>query len=171
MYLKQIILNSLEYNLWVNEQYYKWLSDKSDILLTTHVESSFSSILHTLHHILQTQEYWWSVIKEQQDIAVEREVTDLDRGQIFDSLIGSSRLLVSYFKELDQEELLKTVEIKNEWFTCNFSKFEYVQQLTYHAAYHRGQVVTIGRALGVVDAPLTDYNFWNLYKDRVDMFA
>ncbi|MGO1245545.1 MAG: DinB family protein [Sphingobacterium sp.] len=172
MHLKQIILSSLEYNLWVNEQYDKWLSDKSDVVLTSHVDSSFPSMLLTLQHILQTQEYWWSVLMERQNIAVERQEEDgLNRDQVFDSLIENSRLILNHFNALSEDELLKTLAIKNEWFSCNFSKFEYVQQLMYHAAYHRGQVVTIGRNLGIIDAPLTDYNFWNLYKDRTDIFA
>ncbi len=171
MHLKNIILSSLEYNLWVNEQYSQWLSDKSDELLNKYVDSSFPSILLTLQHILRTQEYWWSVLLEKQNIAIEGDEAALGRDQIFDTLIENSKRILKYFKDQEQDELLKTVEITNEWFSCNFSKYEYVQQLMYHSTYHRGQVVTIARNLNVVDAPLTDYNFWNLYKDRKDVFT
>jgi uncharacterized damage-inducible protein DinB len=31
-----------------------------------------------------------------------------------------------------------------------------------HSTYHRGQIVTMGRNLGFTDAPMTDYNFYNV---------
>lgn len=176
MDLKKIIVNSLEYNLWVNEQYCHWLSEKSDVLLNMHVESSFPSILLTIQHILHTQKYWSSVLQGQLNLPIEQNQIDpeqpkLDRKTIFTSLIESSRNVLQYIKGLNDSELLKSVEIKNEWFTCDFTKLEYVQQLTFHGAYHRGQIITIGRNIGIVDAPLTDYNFWNLYKDRTELVA
>jgi len=31
-----------------------------------------------------------------------------------------------------------------------------------HSTYHRGQIITIGRNLGMTDAPMTDFNFYLL---------
>jgi uncharacterized damage-inducible protein DinB len=36
-------------------------------------------------------------------------------------------------------------------------------QVMNHSTYHRGQIITIGRNLGFTDAPMTDYNFYNIH--------
>ncbi|MFB6801427.1 DinB family protein [Peribacillus butanolivorans] len=30
-----------------------------------------------------------------------------------------------------------------------------------HSTYHRGQIITIGRNVGLTDAPMTDFNIYN----------
>ena len=59
MSLKKLMTNYAEYNLWVNQQFVKWLTTKSDDLLHKEVPSSFSSIVKTLNHIWATEEYWY----------------------------------------------------------------------------------------------------------------
>ncbi|MGE8425692.1 MAG: DinB family protein, partial [Sphingobacterium siyangense] len=57
MSLKTLITKSAEYNDWVVNKYINWLADKSDDQLNQEVPSIFPTILKTLNHILQTQEY------------------------------------------------------------------------------------------------------------------
>ena len=52
--------------------------------------------------------------------------------------------------------------IESPWFQCDFNNFEYIMHYANHSTYHRGQVITIGRSLGFTDAPMTDYNLYNI---------
>jgi len=31
-----------------------------------------------------------------------------------------------------------------------------------HGTYHRGQIITIARNIGITDPPTTDYNYYNM---------
>ena len=72
MSLKTLITKSVQYNNWVINKYLDWLSTKSEEQLNQEVPSSFSTILKTLNHIWQTQEYWWSHISESNDLILKK---------------------------------------------------------------------------------------------------
>ena len=164
MSLKTLITKSAEYNDWVVNKYINWLADKSDDQLNQEVPSSFPTILKTLNHILQTQEYWWSHISESNDFDFEKKRTTKE--EIFEALRRNSVQLVDYVHKLSELDLEKNIKVESPWFQCDFTKYEYIQQLILHGTYHRGQIVTMGRAIGITDAPMTDFNYWNIYKDQ-----
>lgn len=163
MSLKQMMTNYAEYNLWVNQQFSNWLSAKSDELLHQEVVSSFSSIIKTLNHIWATEEYWYSVIAETPEFD-KREVTELITAEILEGLVHRSKCLAQFIASLSEEELNKTIKIDNPWFQCELPRYEYLLQVVNHGTYHRGQIVTMGRNVGITDASNTDYNFYNVTK-------
>ena len=164
MSLKILITKSVEYNNWVINKYINWLSDKSDEQLNQEVPSSFPTILKTLNHILQTQEYWWSHISESNDFDFEKKLATKE--EIFEALKRSSLQLVNYVQNISELDLEKNIKVESPWFQCDFTKYEYIQQLILHGTYHRGQIVTMGRIIGITGAPMTDFNYWNIYKDQ-----
>ncbi len=165
MSLKTLITHSVQYNNWVVNKYIDWLSTKSDEQLNQEVISSFPTILTTLHHIWQTQEYWWAYIAENSDFDFAKISAAVTKDEIFNGIKTNSQKLMDYVQSLSEEDLAKNVKIESPWFQCDFSKFEYIQHAIIHGTYHRGQIVTMGRNVGITDAPMTDYNFWNVYKD------
>ncbi|UWX60455.1 DinB family protein [Chryseobacterium oranimense] len=164
MSLKTLITHSVQYNNWVVSKYIDWLSEKSDEQLNQEVISSFPTILLTLHHIWQTQEYWWSHISGA-DFNFAEISAAMSKEEIFAGIKKNSQKLADYVETLSEEDLTENVKIDSPWFQCDFSKYEYIQHAIIHGTYHRGQIVTMGRNVGITDAPMTDYNFWNIYKD------
>ncbi|MBB6372124.1 DinB family protein [Chryseobacterium shigense] len=164
MSLKTLITHSAQYNNWVVNKYIDWLSTKSDEQLNQEVISSFPTILLTLHHIWQTQEYWWSHISGT-DFNFAEISGAVSKEEIFAGIKNNSQKLVDYVETLSEKDLTQNVKIDSPWFQCDFSKYEYIQHAIIHGTYHRGQIVTMGRNVGITDAPMTDYNFWNIYKD------
>lgn len=165
MSLKKIMTNYAAYNLWVNQQFVNWLSAKSDELLRQEVPSSYSSIIKTLNHIWETEEYWYSVIAETSP-PERKENIDLDKNEICSGLISCSSKLSNFIESLSEEELFKAVKIENPWFQCELPISDYLLQVVNHGTYHRGQIVTIGRNIGITDASNTDYNFYNVVKTQ-----
>lgn len=158
-----MMTNYAEYNLWVNQQFSNWLSTKSDELLHQEVISSFSSIIKTLNHIWATEEYWYSVIAETSEFD-KREVEELVTSEVLKGLVNRSACLAQLIASLSEEELAKTIKIDNPWFQCELPRYEYLLQVVNHGTYHRGQIVTMGRNIGITDASNTDYNFYNVMK-------
>ncbi|CAA7197118.1 DinB family protein [Chryseobacterium potabilaquae] len=165
MNLKTLITHTVQYNNWVVNKYIAWLATKSDEQLNQEVISSFPTILATLHHIWQTQEYWWSYIAENNDFNPSEKSTKPTKDEIFSGIKNNSEKLMKYVENLSEEDLAKNIKIESQWFQCDFSKYEYIQHIIIHGTFHRGQIVTMGRNVGITDAPMTDYNFWNIYKD------
>ncbi|WP_125718139.1 DinB family protein [Flavobacterium ustbae] len=165
MSLKRIMSNYADYNLWVNQQFVNWLSTKSDELLYTEMPSSFSTIMKTLDHIWSTEEYWFSIISES-SLSEKKAESELSKEEIFAGLLHSSTKLKHLINSLSEEDLVKEVEIINPWFECELPISEYLIQVINHGTYHRGQIVTMGRNIGITDATNTDYNFYNVVKQQ-----
>ena len=165
MSLKNIMSNYADYNLWVNQQFVNWLSPKSDELLYAEVPSSFSTIMKTLDHIWSTEEYWFSVISETSLLEKKLE-SELSKEEIISGLLNSSKKLADFINSLSEEDLVKKVKIINPWFECELPISDYLLQVINHGTYHRGQIVTMGRNIGITDASNTDYNFYNVVKTQ-----
>ena len=165
MSLKRIMSNYADYNLWVNQQFVNWLSPKSDELLYTEMPSSFPTIMKTLDHIWSTEEYWFSIISES-SLSEKKAESELSKEEIFAGLLHSSTKLKHLINSLSEEDLVKEVEIINPWFECELPISEYLIQVINHGTYHRGQIVTMGRNIGITDATNTDYNFYNVVKQQ-----
>lgn len=155
-----VMKNYANYNLWANATLIKWLKTKPAELLAKEVPSSFPGIKPTLLHIWQTQVFWLSVIKKE---VMEGPATfEGSLNELFDLLVEQSAEFADYVEQMDQVRLEDNTLVVNPWFQCDFQNFEYVMQVMNHSTYHRGQITTIGRQLGFTDAPMTDYNYYNV---------
>ena len=165
MNAQNLIANYADYNLWANEQFLNWLSGKTDEQLNREVASSYSGILKTLNHIWGTESYWHAMVTRQTEFENRFMVQDLKREEVFEGLMKSSRQLATVVKSFTEAELMEPVKVVSPWFESNQTRAEYLQHLFNHATYHRGQIVTIGRNVGITDAPMTDYLFFNIAKE------
>jgi uncharacterized damage-inducible protein DinB len=161
MSLQSVIINNVDYNVWVSQQLVNWLSKYSEEALHKECPSSFSSIAKTLKHISDTQLYWSSMIRETATPQSDYIATEVDVKNEMDNLVNEALLLAAYVKE-NVAAMHENYLIESPWFSSNFPKYEYLQHLIIHTTYHRGQIVTIGRNTGITDAPMLDYNFWNV---------
>ncbi|ASU32189.1 DinB family protein [Mucilaginibacter xinganensis] len=156
-----LMKNYAGYNLWANVTLVNWLRTKPADILEQEVPSSFNSIKATIAHILDVQQYWLSVIKK-----AEPKVAERFNGTIEEAIAGlveSSDELADYVESMTDEALEANNLVISPWFQCDFQNFEYIMQVMNHGTYHRGQIITIGRNLGFPDAPMTDYNFYNIH--------
>ncbi|MBL0256882.1 MAG: hypothetical protein IPQ03_04840 [Bacteroidetes bacterium] len=66
------------------------------------------------------------------------------------------------FLTYTNNELTEEIELNMSWSKNKLSRYEYIIHVINHSTYHRGQVVTIARGLGITEnIPATDYNFFN----------
>jgi uncharacterized damage-inducible protein DinB len=162
MGLLKLATNYADYNFWAAQKFTDWLSTKSDDLLQKETSSSYPSIIQTVNHIWETGEYWYSIIAEKPEKNDKQKVEDLETKQILDGWLKSAKRLSELIHSFSEEDLMKSVKIDSPWFKCELPKYEYLMQAINHGTYHRGQIVTIGRNIGITDATNTDYNFYNV---------
>ncbi|WP_025145340.1 DinB family protein [Pedobacter jeongneungensis] len=156
--LVYLMKNYANYNFWANLTLINWLKKHPEPLLEQEVLSSFKSVKLTLAHILQTQEYWYSILTKTE--FEFREYNSLT--EVFNALLKQSENLAVYVTAIGEDKFNEKTAIQSPWFSCDFQNFEYILQVFNHSTYHRGQIITICHNLGITGAPMTDYNFYNV---------
>ena len=155
--------NVAAYNHWANESLVNWLSTKPVELLSDEVPSSYSSILKTLNHIWAVEEFWLGVIGATQQSPNGRYIaTEFDAAEILPGIVACSRSLRDMVQSFPIEAYDEVISVDFPWVKGAQPRYELVQHLFNHSTYHRGQLTSIGRRLGFTDAPMTDYNFYNM---------
>ena len=156
-----LMKNYANYNLWANTILVNWLRTKAAEVVVQEVPSSFPSIKLTLAHMQATEEYWLCILNKSTWEMTKKTTQTLE--DVYTGFLEGSAALADQVSAMGQRNLLDTTLIVSPWFECDFQNFDYVMQVVNHSTYHRGQIITIGRNLGFTDAPMTDYNFYNIY--------
>jgi uncharacterized damage-inducible protein DinB len=156
--------NYTAYNLWVNNTLVEWLKTKPAAVFDEVVPSSFPSLKETLVHIWDVERCWLGHLKQApvKSFRFEQPFTGTLE-EVFEGIVNTSSALDDYATFLNDEEM-----VSGRFFSIPFvgdhtvPAFEIIQHTIAHSAYHRGQLITIGRNVGLTDAPMTDYMFYLL---------
>ncbi|MFC5412092.1 DinB family protein [Larkinella bovis] len=163
--LASFVADCAIYNLWANQQLVDWLKTKPVALMEKTVPSSFPSLKETLVHIWDTERFWLSVL-QQVPAPPSFRLFGFDGTveEVFEGIVEHSADLADYLQSLTEPEWQEDVIFTSPWAEGIRSRIEFTHHCLNHSTYHRGQVVTIGRNLGLTDAPMTDYSFYFLMK-------
>jgi len=157
MNLKKLVSDYTRYNHWANEQMIRWLKTLERKLLYTETASSFRSIDLTIQHMNHAQNFWYAVITEADLSKLDETIKSNAAESNMNDLLEVSHQLHSVFTAYTEEELCKQVST-GEMFQC---RYDYILHMVNHNSYHRGQIITMSRGLGVVDnIPTTDYDIY-----------
>jgi uncharacterized damage-inducible protein DinB len=163
MQVQKLLSNVAAYNQWANDSVLNWLKTKPEDLLSQEIPSSYSSIIKTLNHIFAVEQFWLSIVAESPMKEAGRYMaTTFDVAEIFAGLAETSRQLVEYVRNLDEAALEEVIALDLPWVKGALPRYELIQHTFNHSTYHRGQLTTIARNLGLTDVPMTDYNVYNL---------
>lgn len=165
MSIKKLNDNYTAYNLWANTAIVQWLEKLDRHLLYQSTPSSFSSIDYTLQHILRTQKFWLRFVSGKSYNDFDWSVRDKVAEQILKELIESSEAMVKEISAFSEEDLLQDLILDSVWAKNKLSRYEYIIHAINHSTYHRGQVITMARTIGITEnVPNTDYNMFNTFK-------
>ncbi len=155
MMLKKVVTRLLDFNLWANERLTTWLLTLDHTLLYRPTKSSFGTIDRTLQHIVSGQVFWNLILAGQQvgefnlperANAIEEVAADVSK---------SSRQLISTCSQFNEQQLTGPIHAPDS----KQSRYEYILHVVNHGTYHRGQIVTLCRALEINgEIPVTDYD-------------
>ena len=161
MSLHQLINSNLAYNTWANDKIVKWLRNLDESLLYTNADSSFNSIDLTVQHIHRVERFWSTFIHEEDIANFDWTVLNNQANQNLSDLINQSLKMQQSIAIFDENQLNKILPLDTPWSKNNQARFHYIFHMLNHSTYHRGQIVTIARQLGITeDIPGTDYNFF-----------
>lgn len=162
MSIKKLVDNYTAYNLWANTAIVQWLEKMDTQVLYQSTPSSFSSIDFTLQHILRTQKFWLKFVTGKSYTDFDWSVREKQAEQILKELIESSDAMVKETSIFSEEDLQQELTLNSAWAKNKLSRYEYIIHAINHSTYHRGQVITMARTIGITEnVPNTDYNMFN----------
>lgn len=158
-----IIQNMVKFNTWAVTKYINWLRElPASATESKEVLSSFSSISATVYHIAVAHHFWNNFIAEREigKIAWNADNAEISSGlEYWQKMVLELEEIVLGFTE---EDLNKTLRLDQPWLSGEVSRYNCIIHSIQHSVFHRGQIVTMARSLGITSVPNTDYNFFNL---------
>ena len=157
--MSALLRDYARYNAWANNRIVQWLSGKPEAILTQETISSFPTLRTTLLHIWGAQDIWLTRLKGHSPTQFLGTSFQGNTAELFAGLQACSA---------DFEQFLETQPAA--YFTATTRYHQTNQQQDYehpneeiilhclqHSTFHRGQIVTMARSLGLTDPPQTDY--------------
>ena len=155
--LKEILTQYASYNVWANERIANAVLSQPAELQQKNMVSSFSSLQSTLQHIWYAENIWW------QRLLLVENIQPVSNGQYSMDEIAAG-LIDQSKKWFDWVEKSKPHALEHVFAYRNSKKeqfkqpvFQVLMHMFNHATYHRGQIVTMLRQLGVERIPATDF--------------
>lgn len=162
MSLGKLIANYSAFNEWANHKVVGWLEQLDHELLYKETPSSFTSIDYTIQHILRAQSYWLLFIGERDTTGFSWSVRKRDVENVLRELKEVSTHMKLEFSGFTEEDLLKILHFNMPWAKNDLNRYDYILHIINHSTFHRGQIVTMARAVGITDGIVnTDYNTFN----------
>jgi len=160
---QKLITTHAQFNHWANSLFVNWLKTLDGNVLAADTPSSFRGITLTLQHMVQAQNFWMPVIM-QTFIGREDRPFDAAAGiNAMQNLLDGSQKMTDVFSSYSEEAL--TQLISHPDVDLVQPRYAFMLHVINHNTYHRGQIVTMARALGVTNGFVeTDYDafLWHL---------
>lgn len=150
------------YNLWANTTLTDTVLAMKEHLHQQHVPSSFPNLYATILHMWDAESIWWQRMHHHESILIPSKNFNPSVKEAVNGLISQSHLWAGFLKEARTSELeaeLQYRNMKNEPFVQPLA--DVLIHVFNHGTYHRGQLVTLMRALGAEKIPQTDYIVWS----------
>lgn len=155
--VKEILKQYAAYNVWANQRLIGTLLSLPREQQRQSLTSSFGGLHLTLSHMFDAENIWWQRIK----LVENAQMPNLDPNKVDEvcaALIGQSKQWEEWVSKATDAALQHEFVYKN-------SKREQFKQpvlqvllhLFNHQTYHRGQLVTMLRTLGIETIPSTDF--------------
>ncbi len=155
---KESMVKMAEYNTWANKQLVDWMAEANEDQWNREVISSFKSLNLTTRHLWNAEWGWLTTLKNESwstaiDVEDQAEMTDVLQG-----FLKTTKEFETFVTQMEDNALLGVREIgaNDEKISC----LEIIQHVYNHATYHRGQLITLGRQVGLKNPPRTDYIYF-----------
>ena len=159
--MKAILEKYAAYNKWANGEILATINHLKDEQIHQEIESSFSSLYKTVLHLLDAESIWWQRLHLAERIEVPGKDFSGSFAELSRMLLEQCKLWEEWVKDANGKKLEHVFAYQNsrkEQFKQPVN--EVLLHLLNHGTYHRGQLVTMLRQLGVDRIPQTDFAFY-----------
>ena len=157
--MKQLLLEYAEYNAWANKKIIEVLLKLKEGADRNEIVSSFPSVYKTVMHSWSAESIWLQRLQ-----LAEHPVwhEDIFKGTLSEAChewqAVSSAFVEFVTKQYDDKALQHVVQFydrqKNAY---KMPVYQVLQHVFNHSTYHRGQLITMLRQLGITKLPQPDF--------------
>ncbi|MCI4671842.1 MAG: DUF664 domain-containing protein [Bacteroidia bacterium] len=148
-----LIKEKLAYNQWANQLVVDWIRNEPKELYQKEVVSSFTSIQKLLKHMMETEKYYFSLIRKTEEEYPEGIPTE----GILEELLEINQNILGWLSNQSVEDVLRTISIKRSPMVEHYTTVALLTHLVNHSTYHRGQLLALRHQLGMSSPPKLDY--------------
>lgn len=166
--MKTLLLTYVNYNLWANKKIADLLIKIDPALLKKEIKSSFSTLTKTIEHIWGAETIWLSRLNGASLTSFPQASGDLDT--FIKHFLSSSESFVSFISNKEHDFFsnpLSYTDTKGNAYTN--VPWQIVMHCMNHSTFHRGQIITMLREVGITSLPSTDMIAYFREKNDTDM--
>ena len=160
--MKKILIQLAAYNAWANASLLSNIESLTEEQQHRSIKSSFPSLYLTVQHLLGAERTWWQRFQAIENTVIPKQPSSETFSELSKQLQQQDKQWAEWIAEKSEAYLQEELSYKN-------SKGEQFRQPVWqillhvfnHATYHRGQLVTMLRQLGVESIPATDFILWS----------
>lgn len=170
--MKEIVLQLAAYNIWANGLLMDIILSLPEEKTREKVQGSFGSIFKTVGHLWDAEAMWWQRMKLAERVIRPSDGYEGSMKELTWQLLQQNKQWFTWI-EAAQEHALQHEFIYQNTKREQFKQPVY-QMLTHvfnHGTYHRGQLVTMLRELGVEKIPATDFIVWSRANAKISKLA
>jgi uncharacterized damage-inducible protein DinB len=156
--MKELLVQLASYNVWANKILTDAVLSLSGEQQYQQLESSFPTLYTTIMHMWTAESIWWQRVKLNEKINLPGEDVNPTTTDAVNGLMQQSFLWeewTSHASEMILQHVYAYQNSKREQFKQPV--YETLLHVFNHSTYHRGQLVTMMRTLGIKTIPQTDF--------------
>jgi len=159
--MKDLLRQYAAYNIWANQKLAELILSLPEELQNREVPSSFTSLHKTIFHMWDAESIWWQRMKLHERIIRPSESFKGNTRDIINGLINQNKQWedwVSQASDISISHVFQYQTSRKEQFKQPI--YQMLMHVFNHGTYHRGQLVTMLRELGIEKIPPTDFIVW-----------
>jgi uncharacterized damage-inducible protein DinB len=165
--MKEILQQFASYSTWANQRIFDVTVQLSEEQLNKEMISSFPSVYKTVLHMLDAESIWWQRMKLEERIQRPSDTFTAPFAELEKKVLQQSKLWEDWLKnasELQLQHVFAYQNSKREQFKQPVK--EVLLHMFNHGTYHRGQLVSMFRQLGLEKIPPTDFIVYTRTKNN-----
>lgn len=145
-----LLLRYANYNKWANQRITNAILSAGEAAADIEMKSSFSTVRKTIYHIYDSQHTWIMRIQNKPYSWPPSKDFKGDLVEFSKLLTESSQDWINYIDTLNNQDLQKIISYKNTKGIDHQTPLEEIIMHCFnHSTYHRGQLVTMLRQVGL----------------------
>ena len=156
--MKQLLQQYAAYNLWANKRIIETAQQLSNEQINKEIVSSFPSVYKTLLHLMEVENIWWERLKLNAHADIPDKIFTGNFENITQKLLQLSQQWIHWVQQATDQTIANVFAYQNSM-KQDFNQpiYEMLLHLFNHQTFHRGQLVTMFRQLGLEKISATDF--------------
>lgn len=156
--MKALLTSYARYEYWANEKLLSVILQLDNEQQQQEIVSSFPSVYKTCLHMWDASSIWWQRLQQHTQLVIPSKTFQPAMKDIANGILQQNQQWVDWIDHASDAQIEANLLYKN----LKGDPFEQplkdiLLHLNNHGTYHRGQLVTMLRQLGVTDIPQTDF--------------